>query len=114
MEKKISFFGVLKDHVDGFVLADRIPKSNTMRMSQLWMNSYLSFNELQFWLWGNIGQIDLNFQMLLTIFIAYCLPVDLWTASFTTPNDPLPSFLSSILNYFMDLNIPFEIIFMSL
>lgn len=35
-----------------------------------------------------------------------------WTASRTTPKEPLPSFLSSSLNSLMDLKSPLDIIFM--
>jgi hypothetical protein len=35
MEKEVSFFCVFEDHVDALIFADRVPKGDAVRVSQL-------------------------------------------------------------------------------
>jgi len=104
-------FSVFQYHIDTTVFAESVPKGDGVWVNDSGVQTYLSFDKFEFYFRGDVGEVYLG-DGSVTILMAYSLPVALCTASLTTPKEPLPSRFSSILNYLMDLNSPFEMIFM--
>lgn len=81
-----------------------------MGMLDFRMQTDLSLDELHLCAGWYCFDIDL-YTLKFTILTAYNRPVGLCSARLTTPNEPLPSFLSVSLNYRNDLKSPFVTIY---